>query len=309
MSDLPDRYPHAEGVVTALAVALAIALLVAAGRGGWTGVEDSCLVAGQCFCELDRGGLVRQPANTASNLGFVAVGLAIAWSLGRERSRGALPRPGNPMTETRFYPGFYALLTALLGPGSMALHASLTRWGSVLDLVSMNVFIGFVFAYALVRWRGLGIGAFVATFVLLNAVLLAIKLIHGHGSTAFGVVAVASLAIEVRIRREGRTEGDAAPLAAAAGVFLFSFAVWLGSHNDGPLCDPGSWLQGHAVWHLGCACSTALLYLYMRSQRGRGDESGRTLDAVHEQARAGGIPSARQHGGEAWPARKNAPDR
>jgi hypothetical protein len=30
------------------------------------------------------------------------------------------------MTETRFYPGFYALLAALLGPGSMALHASLT---------------------------------------------------------------------------------------------------------------------------------------------------------------------------------------
>jgi hypothetical protein len=266
------RNPYAELVVTAVSAGLAITLLLAAGSGGWEGTEDGCLVGGQCFCELDRGGWVRQPANTLSNLGFVAAGLAIAWSLARERGRGALPRPGNPMTETRFYPGFYAVLTALLGPGSMALHASLTAWGSVIDLMSMNAFIGFVFSYAWVRWRGLGVGAFLASFLLLNAVLLAIKLIHGHGSAAFGVMALASLAIELRIRRNGRAEGDARLLAAAAVTFVVSFAVWLASHNDGLLCDPESWLQGHAFWHLGCAGSAALLYLYMRSERDPGAE-------------------------------------
>ena len=266
------RYPYAELVVITLAAGLAIALLFAAGSGGWEGRADDCLIAGQCFRELDRGGLVRQHANTLSNLGFVAAGLAIAWSLARERKRGMLPRPGNPMTETRFYPGFYALLTALLGPGSMALHASLTWWGSVLDLVAMNIFIGFVFSYALVRWRGLGIGGFLTSFFLLNAVLLAIKLIHGHGSAAFGVMALVSLAIELRIRQQGQVAGDARFLSAAAGTFVVSFIVWLGSQNDGLLCDPGSWLQGHAFWHLGCAGSTAFFYLYMRSQRDPGVE-------------------------------------
>jgi hypothetical protein len=173
------------------------------------------------------------------------------------------------MTETRFYPGFYAVLTALLGPGSMALHASLTWWGSVLDLVSMNVFIGFVFSYAVIRWRGLRPAAFVAIFAGLNAVLLAIKLVHGYGSGAFGLVAAASFVIETRIdgRRSG-AGGNRGWLLAAAGVFVASFVVWLGSHNDGVLCAPGSWLQGHAAWHLGCAASTGLLFVYMRSDRG-----------------------------------------
>jgi hypothetical protein len=134
----------------------------------------------------------------------------------------------------------------------------------------MNDFIGFVFSYALVRWRRLGTGAFLASFLALNAVLLAIKLIHGHGSTAFGVVALVSIAIEVRFRREGRATGDARFLLAAAGAFLASFGVWLVSQNDGPFCDPRSWLQGHGIWHLGCAASTAFLFLYMRSQCNQG---------------------------------------
>ncbi|MGH0037487.1 MAG: ceramidase domain-containing protein [Myxococcota bacterium] len=260
-------WPWLELLLTAAAVTLAMALLVGVGLDGWPGRTDDCLVDGQCFCEIDRGGLVRQRSSTLSNLGFVAVGLGIAWSLGRQRSQGLLPRPGNLMTESRFYPGFYALLTALLGPGSMALHASLTWWGSVLDLMAMNVFIAFVFGYAVVRWKGLGVGAFLAIFGVVNAVLLAVKLIHGYGSGAFGVMAVASIAVEVHMRRQGRRVGDGRLLAAAAGAFLGSFGVWLGSQNGGVLCDPDSWLQGHAVWHLGCAVATGFLYLYMRSER------------------------------------------
>lgn len=259
--------PYAELAVTAALVALAVAALAWAGADGWQGRPDGCLVGGQCFCERDRGGWLRQPANTLSNLGFVAVGLGIAATLGRERRRGALPRAGNRMTGTRFYPGFYAAVVALLGPGSMALHASLTWWGSVLDLVSMNVFIGFVFSYALVRWQGLGPGSFLASFLALNAGLLAIKLGYGRGSEAFGAMALASLAIELQMRRSGRVHANGRHLLGAAGAFLASFGVWLGSRNGGLLCDPDSWLQGHGVWHLGCAASTGLLYAYMRSEQ------------------------------------------
>jgi hypothetical protein len=268
------RAPGLSFAITAGLVIAAVIALVWAGLGGWEGTPDGCLVDGQCFCERDRGGLLRQPANTLSNLGFVAAGLAIAWISDvqwRRRDASSLSRPRprarNRMTGTRFYPGFYAAMTALLGPGSMALHASLTRWGSVLDLVSMNVFIGFVFSYALVRWQGLGTRAFLLSFGLLNAVLLAIKLIHGRGSAAFGVLALASLAVELQIRRSRPVRADGRFLAAAALTFIASFGVWLGSHNDGPLCLPDSWLQGHAVWHLGCAASTLLLFFYMRSER------------------------------------------
>lgn len=258
-----SRYPEA---AVALAAALvATAALFAVGLGGWRGAPDTCLVGGHCFCERDRGGLVRQPANTASNLGFVLAGVGIGVAAGRARARGGRPR--NPMLATRFYPAFYATLVALLGPGSMALHASLTRWGSVLDLLSMNLFITFVFLYGWLRWRGLTPLQFAASYAGLNLVLLGLKIGLGHGSAFFGLLAVGALAIELAVRRSGRVESDGRWIAAAAGLFGVAFAIWLGSHNDGPLCSPTSLLQGHGVWHLLCAASTVAIYGYACSER------------------------------------------
>jgi len=258
-------------IVLAVSV-LATGAVLAPGWDGWEGAADTCLEGGQCFCERDRGGWIRQPANTLSNLGFVAVGLGIALHLARERRAGRHPRPGNPMTETRFHPAFYATVTALLGPGSMALHASLRWWGSVLDLVSMNLFIALLFGLGVHRLlcarrgRGLSPLAFAGLFVGLNLALLAVKLVHGYGSGAFGLVAVACLGVELRLRREPAVRGDPRPLAAAVVVFGASFAVWLMSHNGGLLCDPDSWLQGHGLWHLGGAVAAGCLYAGIRSE-------------------------------------------
>lgn len=262
-----STHPWREFAITGALAALAIAALLATGLGGWSGREDACLVDGRCFCERDRGGLVRQPSNASSNLGFVAVGLAIAAGMGLERRRGQLPRPGNPMTETRLYPGFYAAVVALLGPGSMALHASLTWWGSVLDLMSMNAFISFAFLYAWKRWRGLTLTQFLSGYVALNLLLLAVKLGYGRGSEAFGLMLLAMLAIEIRVRRWGGQRTEARWLIAAVTLFLAGFGVWLLSQNDSAFCNPDSWLQGHGLWHLAGAGAALCLYLYARSER------------------------------------------
>lgn len=261
------RADASEGLRVLIPAALCTIALFASGAGGWRGAPDSCLVNGQCFCERDRGGLVRQPANTASNAAYVAVGVAIAVRAGRDRRKTPRSLPRNPMTGTRFAPLFYAGLVALLGPGSMALHASLTRWGSVLDLLSMNVVVSFLFLYAWQRWRGLTPARFVAAYLGINAVLLAIKLVHGHGSGAFAVLAIATIAIELAIRKTRPLRADSRYLGWAIGLFASGFAIWLLSQNDGLLCDPDSLLQGHAVWHILGAATAGALYLYARSER------------------------------------------
>lgn len=253
-------------------VVVSIAALAAIGQRGWPGNPDECLVGDQCFCERDRGGLIRQPANTLSNLGFVFAGLAIAAHLGRARRRRTPPLRRNPMTETRLYPGIYACLVALLGPGSMALHASLRDWGGVLDIVSMNIYVSFLFMYGLLRWRRISAAQFVAGYLALNVLLLAIKLTYGHGSEAFGVVAALALWVELNIRRSGRMQADLRWLLAGAGSFLLAFAIWLPSRNGGFLCNPDSLLQGHAVWHLLSAAATLALYAYARSENDSGNE-------------------------------------
>lgn len=255
-------------LLIALAVAcLSIGALAAVGWNGWHGTLDMCVAGDQCFCERDRGGLIRTPANTLSNLGFVAAGGGIAFFLGWQRRRGRHPRPGNPMTETDFYPGFYACIVTFLGPASMALHASLMSWGGLIDIISMNFFIGFVLLYALQRLYGLDRSRFIAGWLAVNTVLLTLKLVIGRGSEAFGVVAALALLVELRIRATRPVVADGRWLIAGAGCFLLAFVIWLPSNNGGPLCDPDSLLQGHAAWHFLCAAATVALYQYSRSER------------------------------------------
>ena len=52
----------------------------------------------------------------------------------------------------------------------------------------------------------------------------------------------------------------------AVASFLTAFAIWLPSLTGGPLCDPESWIQGHAIWHLLCACAAGAVFLYYRSE-------------------------------------------
>lgn len=258
---------YREFFVTLAVACVSIGALAAIGWDGWHGTPDMCVVGDQCFCERDRGGLIRTPANTLSNFGFIAAGLGIALFLGRERKNGRHPRPGNPMTETVFYPAFYACIAAFLGPASMALHASLMSWGGVVDIISMNFFIGFVLMYGLQRLYGLDRSAFITGWLAINAVLLALKLSVGRGSEAFGVVAALALIVELRVRATRHVVADGRWLVAGAGCFLLAFAIWLPSGNGGPLCDPDSLLQGHALWHLLCAAATVALYMYSRSER------------------------------------------
>ena len=68
-------------VVIASAVAAGSVVLLAVAIGqGWLGPDVG---RGANFCEAARDGLVRQPANTFSNAGFVVAGLLVARRAGR----------------------------------------------------------------------------------------------------------------------------------------------------------------------------------------------------------------------------------
>ncbi len=44
-----------------------------------------------------------------------------------------------------------------------------------------------------------------------------------------------------------------------------AFVIW--NLAQGPWCDPTSWLQGHAAWHLLCAVAAYLLFRLYASER------------------------------------------
>jgi len=263
------QQPWLCAAIPCLVAGLSIGALVIVGLEGWLGPLG--INAGG-FCERFRDGIIKQPANTWSSLGFVAVGIWIGFTAMRDRA--ALRVAGGPapsrMSATNGYPVLYASLAVLLGPGAAAMHASTTDWAGVLDRMSMYVWIAFPVAYGLTRLRDLsGIG-FVAIYLAIAlpfCLLIANDAVPISGDFVLGTLIFTLAATEVAIGSE--LSGRRAWLVAATCAFLLAFGTWLPSRTGGAWCDPDSLLQGHAVWHLLCAVAVACIFAFYRSERAR----------------------------------------
>ena len=60
-------------------IVLSVAMVVTE-AASWPGADSGCVAQEDCYCEAFRDdGFAVQPVNTASNLGFVLVGLVVLW--------------------------------------------------------------------------------------------------------------------------------------------------------------------------------------------------------------------------------------
>lgn len=229
---------------------------------GWLGPPRERNV----FCECLGPGLVAQPANTWSNLGFITVGLLIGLCADRDLRA---PRAANPLTTTRFLPALFALVVLLLGPGSMALHATNSWWGGRLDVMSMYAMASFPLAYRVARHKGDDVRWFLGSYAAVFGLLLVILFAWQPQEITFASVLFAIALAEGHAIRRGPWRAEPRWLLGSLLLVAVAFAIWIPSRTGGPLCDPESLLQGHAVWHLLCALAAGSLYLYLRSEESR----------------------------------------
>ena len=250
-------------VATGGVAVLGVALLWLALARGWLGADVG---RGATFCEAARDQLVRQPANTVSNAGFVVAGLLIAWHLAR-------PRPVDAVLG-RSVGTAYAVLVVLLGPGSAAMHASQSVLGGHLDTTSMYLLASFAASYALSRLRDLSGPGFAALFVVL---LVACELVGSWsrplpvvmfaGNLVFGLLLLAAVTIEVVLAGRADRHIDAGWGLGGLAAMVVAFVIWNGAKEGTPFCDPDSLLQGHAVWHLLGAVAAYCLFRLYASER------------------------------------------
>jgi hypothetical protein len=239
-------------VITLAAGCAGVLAVVLATAYGWLGPDVD---RGAQFCEVDHWCFFAQPSNTLSNLAFVVAGAALAWRAGLPQGRLALAALTVPFT----------VIVALLGPGSMAMHATESALGGHLDVLSMHLLASFAAAYAMARLLGWGTGRTVAAFLVLLAVGSAASLFGGPvpvvqhaGNLAFTLyLLVAVVGEAVLLRRPGAPRPWWGLGSVAA--LLVAFAVWIPSQTGGPWCIPESWLQGHALWHVLGALAAYLL--------------------------------------------------
>jgi len=271
-------------LVTASVAVVSLGLLGAAVAGGWLGAD---IDRGAAFCEV-AAGTVRQPVNTLSNLGFVVAGLAIAVRAGRPGGLGTSTMARRPGLATA-----YACLVVLLGPGSMAMHATETAAGGQLDMLSMYLVAAFAVAYAAMRrfdrgpvFLGVTFVAVIAVCELVGTYDRPIPVVEFSGNVAFGVFLLTAVVLERQHARRNAVTLDLRWLAAAVGALAIAFAVWNTAKEGSPLCWPHSLYQGHGVWHVLCAVSAYSLFRLYVSEQEVSSPPGRDLPSTASGAHA-----------------------
>ena len=143
------KYKPLQYALLSLFLFLVISLLN--GQNGWGPSASNEQAIGQIsrWCERVSGGFFREPSNTLGNLGFIATGLYMFLTLARDSS--IKKNAKQFMFGSSSIAILYASASTFLGPGSMAMHGTHTRFGSWIDNVSMIAYILIIWIYNIKR--------------------------------------------------------------------------------------------------------------------------------------------------------------
>ncbi|MCO5248156.1 MAG: ceramidase [Chitinophagales bacterium] len=253
-------------IVPSIVALLSLGLLGVSVWYHWMGESSG---VGSIFCEVSDG-IIKQPVNTYSNIGFIVVGLLIAWT----QYRGVNIHNNNLLTQGSFFATFFATLSVLLGPGSMAMHATETHTGGFLDMLSMYLIASFIFTSALIRWLRLGNLAYLFGFSFTLGIQLYVHwlpyndlpIVGFIGSLFFALFLILAFIIEIIAYQTSKKT-----IALRYGIFailsmILAFSIWQMSLTGRPWCVPDSFWQGHGAWHLLCALALFFMYLFYASE-------------------------------------------
>jgi Ceramidase len=204
-----------------------------------------------CFCEAIRAHGIKQPANTWSSLAFVVVAAMVLMRWARKPSGGRAA-----------YQLLYAFTLVVVGLGSAFFHAKLSYTGQFADVLGMYLIATFALLYSIGRLRTLSGATFVGGYVAMNAVLaMLLYWAPAVRRVMFGLLIVAVVCVEILVRRMSGVGSATRHLWIAVGIMGLAFVIWILDFTR-VLCSPGSWIQGHAVWHVLGAAAAWYLFRY-----------------------------------------------
>lgn len=273
-----------------LSMAVTLGLFASFVSFGWPGAPDTCIDKSphECFCEAfdpadvrsDKGG-IRQPVNTLFNLYALATSFVVMLFIGFDRQTFAGRAAPNLMRSNSWIADLYIFAVQFLGLGSMWFHASLKKWGGVVDGLSMYVFAAYLVFYTLYRLTGskaafwIGYLITVALFTLVHALLVFLA-DTSPSLYAILLLVAAYLTFEIWIWAKQRVIAQGRPWTISLwfiAVFCILAATnfWALSQKPGEcLCDPDAFFQPHGIlWHPLAGGMAILLYFYWRLEEPR----------------------------------------
>jgi hypothetical protein len=190
------------------------------------------------WCEDQVCSWIATPANTWSNLGYIAVGFFFVWMVRRERAENIR---------------FYGTATLWVGFTSFLYHASLTFVTQVFDFFGMFILFYLLLVQNLARLGKVKPEKVKRTVWICTAVTTLVSAICDKlGFPLQGLVMFLILLIlvtEVLATKFSELKIRHGSFFASIG-FLAIGASFSASDVTRRFCDPSDhWIQGHAIWH------------------------------------------------------------
>lgn len=229
------------------------------------GMRQATCMPDDCFCEALRyGEWIRQPANTWSNLGFIAVAILIVVLVSRCKGYGQNRLITYPSLSWLF--AFGCLLT---GVGSFFYHASFTFISQWFDVMGMYFSITFFLIYNLDRLYDLKPVKVYLAYLAINGLLgLALYVIPEARRYLFATCVLLMVASIIYTQWRLNTPIKTKYILWSILSFGMAYVLWVLDLKH-IVCEPNSLWQLHSVWHLLSAASALLIFLYYLSEEAK----------------------------------------
>lgn len=199
------------------------------------------------YCERQLCGLIQQPANTWSNLGYFIVCLLIL--------RSRLPKSERI---------FFAVAVFILFVCSTFFHLTGSHLGKLVDVGAMFILSMGICTLSLQRLYQFPQKTFFTIFGVGLAVSWAFLVIMGFGNVLFAAELFVAIYAEIRLFKLGKPSYDKR-LFIASLLALFTGFIFLILDVTKLWCDPDNhFISGHAFWHYFAAVA---IYFMITARR------------------------------------------
>lgn len=202
--------------------------------------------SGDCEARIETWG---QPVLLASSAAYIVAAILVLWWASRHNSTKAPIGPAQ----------IWALAISLVatGLGSMDYHGPVLGPEPLLHDAGLAIALVTALSIDLTQlgvWRPARSWGLVGLTI---AAVIVIAFIPSISPALAGVAGVGLVAAEIAVYRRGiRTISK--PLFFGLGALGLGVVIFALSRTGGPLCDPQSPFQGHAVWHVLTATALGL---------------------------------------------------
>ncbi len=197
---------------------------------------------GETDCEEIGEGLLNQPVNTLSSGVYTVFGAWLIWHALRRRS------------DETSVEVFFGLALASVGIGSVAFHGPAPPGARLLHDLTIVAPLAVIAARSVGELSGWDsrrvIGAALGTIIIVGVVT---GLVPDLGIIAAGLVGAGAVITGVLVHRAGRRRFSRRAnrlLAVVVVIVALAGVINVLGRTGGPICDPDSYFQGHAVWHV-----------------------------------------------------------